>query len=89
MNSSASRRISPPRADILTILYNAGYSRITTRIRKHLRTTSSIVLRIILSKRNSVGVVIVAGLLAIGTPWLCIDYNRQVGYLLNADSLAM
>jgi hypothetical protein len=74
VHGSTPRRISPSRADILTILYNARHSGIPTGKRKHLGASGAIVLRVILQEWSASRVIMISGLLTIRTAGFCINY---------------
>lgn len=73
MDSSTTRRIAPPRANVFTIFYDAGHSRIATRVGEHLFATGAIILGIILDERSTLRIVVVSSLLTIRTARLHID----------------
>jgi hypothetical protein len=73
VDRSTTRRVAPTRSFVLAIFNNARDGRVATRESKHLSASRAIGLRIVVSKRDSCRVVVIARLLAIRTPRFGID----------------
>ena len=74
VNRSTARRVAPARALVLAVFNNTRNGRVASRILKHLRASSAIVLCIVIDKWNALRIVIVARLLTIRTTWFRVDH---------------
>lgn len=81
MNGSTTRRVAPARSQVLAIVHDARDSWIAGRVGEHLSASLAIVLSVVVSKRNTQRIVMIARLLAVRTPRFGIDNNRQLTYL--------
>src|SRR6185503_3349060 len=68
VHRSTAGRVAPTGALILAVFNNAGHRGVSAREGKHFRATRGIRLRVVVSKWNALGVVVVPGLLAIRAP---------------------
>jgi hypothetical protein len=73
VDRSTTRRVTPARLHVLTILNDARDRRVALGEQQHLFPSFAIVLRVVVEKRYALGVVIVACLLAVRTSRLRVD----------------
>lgn len=74
VNSSTAGWVSPTGTHILSIFDDTRHCWIAIRIRKHLGPSLFVVLRVVLDKGDTFGVVMVACLLTVRTAGLYVDY---------------
>jgi hypothetical protein len=73
MDRSTAGRIAPAGAFILSVFHNARHCRISTREGQHLLSPRAICLRVVVDERNTDRVVMISGLLTVGTARLRVD----------------
>jgi hypothetical protein len=73
VDRSTTRRVTPARLHVLTILNDARDRRVALGERQHLFAPFAIVLRVVVEKRHPFGVVILACLLTVRTSRLRVD----------------
>ena len=78
MDRSTPGRVAPTGCFEFAVFYYARDRRITVREGKHLSAPHEIVLRVVVSERNSLRIVIISGLLAIGTSRFRVDNKCQI-----------
>ena len=89
MDRSTTWRLAPTGGFEFAVFYYAGDSGVAIREGKHLGAPRKIILRVIVSERNILRIVIIPGLLAIGTIRFRVDNKCQVNHPPCLISLAI